>query len=200
MSPRGDHYVKPVQQLHRTIFKCDTRFIYQVQSMLNYARMFQLKYIVPFLGTRLSDIACDINSSAFIWKANISTCCYYIIIARLFLKKNYVLMFINHKSMRTKHSNDEQELGLEHLDDATLFAAIGKEENFLFLTADKQMNNNSLSSSFLFQSFYHFCTKMNWPCTTTSTPRLRVSRPSIARSSFLSAVFSILHGKTQNPA
>lgn len=100
-------------------------------------------------------------------------CSPYIRIYNRVLRETEFFTFVKQQSMRSKHSNNGQELGLARLNNAILLVATGEIEKPFAIAENKLIINNSLSSSFMAN---HFTSsgKMAWQCTKTTTAELCV--------------------------
>lgn len=105
--------------------------------------------------------------ASFVRTVSMSTYCCYILISNLSSIWFDFFMFFNNQ-VRDMESNDQYQLGSEHVDDATYFCWHQEDAKVLFTAADEQINNASLSF------FFHFpiCLPVWCPACSSTPPKL----------------------------
>lgn len=147
-----NYYVRQTKKDISVTFRRDDGFIEQVQFVKNYSRQFECKDKVLVLGGRKPNLASYIASCAY--NRNFSTSsgsfntrtaklnCFAVLMFRIW-NKDGVFTFLKQKSMRTNGWDEEQDLGLVHLDDRTLFTATRVHETISVKDAENTINNYS---------------------------------------------------------
>lgn len=137
--------IRPHNNFLFSILRHENRLIGQVQSVLSYSHISDLKHSIPSLGAATFDISHDMELRNFIRNFTVYNLCSSICIAKLFLKNiDLSFVFVNHQSMRSYTCNGDHILGLVHQDGAALFALRRKDEKVLFIVPDKAIHFDSI--------------------------------------------------------